>query len=159
MRIARLSVLLLAVALLAGCGSTNVIVVAHPPAHPPDDSRVVYVDDDVTIKEIDAASALTFSASRADHLKRIAKRPNLGPRAQVRLVDAAFANHDFDSHVTAVVRTLIDNPVFCAPAKQRVLDRLDELTFDSSRQSLLRAMDKRGPLMAFPEATERQATR
>lgn len=138
------------VVMLAGCGRTTVIVVADPPGDVPGDTEVIYIDDEATIAEIEAARSLSFSNQQADHLKRIARRRNLGPAAQTYLVDITFELLGFENQKIDVLERLIKNPVFCGQAKSRVLAHLDELTFDNHKRQLLDALDRRGPVMVFP---------
>jgi len=143
--------------MLVGCGSTTVIVVDSPPGEVDVDTEVVYIDDEATIAEIEAVRTLTFSNQKTDHLKRIARRHNLGPAAQVHLVDITFELLTFDNEKVDVIERLIKNPVFCGQAKSKVLAHLDDLTFDSHKRKLLKALDRRGPVMAFPEVLEVQS--
>ncbi|MEZ6192753.1 MAG: hypothetical protein R3C45_15880 [Phycisphaerales bacterium] len=59
----------------------------------------------------------------------------------------------FEDQKISVLTTLIKNPTFCAEAKSRVLDRLDELKFNNNKKSILSALDRRGPLLIFPDAS------
>lgn len=139
---------------LGGCGGADVIVVGHPggyPGGPAEDPDVIVIDDEATIAEIDAARQLSFSSDRAEHLGRIARRPDLGPAAQAYLVDSAHDALSFEDQKVSVLTTLIKNHTFCVEAKSRVLDRLDELKFNSNKKSILSALDRRGPVVIFPE--------
>jgi hypothetical protein len=155
----RLVLLVMSALWITGCGGGRVIVVSHPPhgpGHPghrgyPDDAEVIYVDDEATIAEIDAVRTLDFSSQRADHLNRIARRPDLGPDAQAYLVDTAFNVLDFESEKMRVIQTLIKNPTFTATGKTRIFNRLDDLDFSSNRQRILRDMDRRGPVIDYAE--------
>lgn len=133
---------LVGIVALPGCHGKTVIVVNEPPSHPPPRAEVVYVDDTVTIAEIDAVRDLTFDSGRQAHLSRIARRHNLGPDAQVHLVKTALDVLTFDSSQKSVLLDLAKNPTLCAQTKAFMLDQLDRLTFDSSRQSILRALSK-----------------
>jgi hypothetical protein len=143
---------------LAGCGGADIVVVGHPggypgenPGGPAEDPDIIVIDDGATIAEIDAARELSFSSDRAEHLGRIARRPDLGPAAQAYLVDSAHDALSFEDQKVSVLNILIKNPTFCAEAKSRVLDRLDELKFNSNRKSILSALDRRGPVVIFPD--------
>lgn len=133
---------------LGGCESQDVVVVIDPQDVPlPPGAEVVVVDDQVAIAEIDAAAGQSFDSSRRDMLQRIARRPNLGAAGQVHLVKTTFRCLDFESSQVGVLMTLIDNPALRRDAKLAILDHLPQLTFDSSRTRVLRALDKRGPLL------------
>lgn len=146
---------------LTGCGGADIVVVGHPggypggnPGGPAEDPDIIVIDDGATIAEIDAARELSFSSDRAEHLGKIARRPNLGPAAQAYLVDSAHDALSFEDQKVTVLTTLIKNPTFCAEAKSRLLDRLDELKFNNNRKSILSALDRRGPVVIFPEQPE-----
>lgn len=139
---------------LTGCGGADIVVVGHPggyPGGPADDPDIIVIDDEATIAEIDAARELSFSSDRAEHLGKIARRPNLGPAAQAYLVDSAHDALSFEDQKVSVLTALIKNHTFCAEAKSRVLDRLDELKFNNNRKSILSALDRRGPVVIFPD--------
>ena len=135
---------------LAGCGGADIVVVGHP-GGPAEDPDIIVIDDQATIAEIVAARSLNLSSDRAEHLGKIARRPNLGPAGQAYLVDSAHDALSFEDQKVSVLTTLIKNPTFCAEAKSRVLDRLDELKFNSNRKSILSALDRRGPVVIFPD--------
>ena len=134
--------------LLSGCNGGGVVVVSHPPTGP---GGVVVIDDEATIAEIDAVYSLSMSNQRAEHLERIARRVNLGPAAQVFLVDTAHDALSFENQKMDVLGALIKNPTFCRDAKTRVLDRLDDMSFSSSKKKLLNLIDRHGPAMVFPD--------
>lgn len=141
--------------LVGGCEGSDIIIVGHPPHGPGHDGGIILVDDEATIAEIDAACALSFSSDRAEHLSRIARRGDLGPAAQVYLADAAYDVLSFEDQKVGVLINLIRNPIFCAEAKSQVLARLEELKFNSNRKSILAALDRKGPVVIFPNEVTR----
>jgi hypothetical protein len=141
--------------LVGGCEGSDIIVIGHPPHDPGHGEEIVLVDDEATIAEIDAACALSFSSDRAEHLSRIARRGDLGPAAQVCLVDAAYDVLSFEDQKVNVLTSLIKNRTFCAEAKSQVLARLEELKFNSNKKSILSALDRKGPVVIFPNEVAR----
>ena len=121
----------------------------HHDCPPTCQTEVTYVDGNTTITEIKAVRTLDFSSERADHLYRIARRPGIGPDAQVCLVDTAFDSLDFESEKMRIMHTLIKNPTLTYPGKDRILQRLDDLDFSSNRKSILDVLDKRGPVVEY----------
>jgi hypothetical protein len=100
---------------------------------------------DLTSKEIDAASRLSREPSRVEALKRIAQRPGLRPDSQARLVWAAYLHLSRDDSKVDVIRTVIDNPEFSPQAREAVLDGLNRhVSFDPSKTVLLEAVSKKG---------------
>jgi len=136
---------------LAGCGGADIVVVGHPPHGPADDPDLLLIDDNATIAEIDAARQLDLSSDRAEHLGLIARRPDLGPAAQTYLIDSAHDALSFEDQKVDVLTTLIKNPTFSAQAKSRVLERMNELKFNSNRKTILSALDRKGPVVIFPD--------
>ncbi|MBM4029044.1 MAG: hypothetical protein FJ280_27150 [Planctomycetes bacterium] len=99
--------------------------------------------DEVTIREIEAVGKLTFDNDRCRGYKNIAERPGLGDRAQVHLVEAAFKRLTFENAKVDVLLTLVHNPCFSPAAKAALLDRLDRLTFESNKRTILEALNKK----------------
>ena len=109
-------------------------------------------DQDVTLSEIDAVSQLSFDSGKLDAYKDIAARPQLSAPAQAYLVQRALDDLSFESSRLVVVQTLIKNPDFLAEGKQAILDNLTAFSFDSSKQSVLTALNKRGPVPSGRQA-------
>lgn len=99
--------------------------------------------DDVTVREIDAVSKLSFDNNRRDGYRNIAARDELSDRAQVRLVDAIFKHLSFENMKVDVLLTLIENPCFSPAAKGAILDRLDRLEFENHRTQILQTLNRR----------------
>jgi hypothetical protein len=125
---------------LCGC-----VVVSESPRRPQ------WSDDQTVIAEIDAASRLMFDDARAGALMDIASRRHLSARAQVHLVRTAMDSLMFDNAKQKVMLALIDNPYFVNEGKKAVLEQVDEFMFDSSRQSILHALSRRGTLPSEDE--------
>jgi len=104
---------------------------------------VVYSPDDETIAEIDAVGKLPFDNDREHAYKRIAARPGLSPEAQVHLIEAALGRLAFDNAREEVLLTIIDNPDFSSAAERLILEKLDRLTFSSSKKRILKAISDR----------------
>lgn len=100
-------------------------------------------EEAATLAEIEAAARLNFDSSRVESLRAIAARPSLGPTAQVHLVNAAYRRLSFENSKVAVLQTLIHNPAFSNSARHAISAQLSALTFDSSRQTILREMNQR----------------
>jgi len=98
---------------------------------------------DVTIREIDAVAKLSFDNNRQTVYNEIAQRDGLSDRAQVHLVDAVFKHLSFENMKVDVLLTLIKNPCFSPAAKAAILDRLDRLSFENHRTTILQAMNRR----------------
>jgi hypothetical protein len=94
----------------------------------------------VTIREIDAVGKLSSDSNREDGYKRIARHHGLSTEAQVHLVEAVFENLARDSAKESVLLTLIHNRCFRSEAKTAILDRMDGLARESSREKVLDAM-------------------
>lgn len=99
--------------------------------------------EDVTIRQIDAVGKLSRDSNREDGYKRIAHRHGLSTGAQVHLVEAVFENLSRDSAKEGVLLTLIRNRCFRSEAKSAILDRLDGLARESSREKVLDAMSRK----------------
>ena len=94
----------------------------------------------VTIREIDAVGKLSSDSNREDGYKRIARRHGLSTAAQVHLIEAVFENLSRDSAKEKVLLTLIHNRCFRSEAKTAILDRIDGLARESSREKVMDAM-------------------
>jgi len=126
------------VAMLAGI-SGCVVIVKEEERKPGGSCR----STDATIAEIDAVESLSFDANRRDAYNRIAARDGLSDAAQVHLVEAVFENLSFENSKQSVLLTLIGNRGFSDAARRVILDRLNDLAFENTRQRLLEAMDQR----------------
>ncbi len=98
---------------------------------------------DSTIAEIDAIGKLSFDSERKKGYERIAEREGLSPEAQVYLVEAALRRLSFDNAKEQLLLTLIENPGFCSAAEREILERIDALAFESSKQKVLKAISDR----------------
>ena len=96
---------------------------------------------DKTIIEIDAIGKLAFDNSRRDGFKRIAQREDLSPEAQVHLVKATFKYLSFENSKKEILLTLINNPNFCSDAEIEILNSLDKLAFNNSKEEILKAIN------------------
>lgn len=99
--------------------------------------------DDETIAEIDAVGKLSFDSDREQGYQRIAAREGLSPEAQVHLVEAALGRLSFENAKEDVLLTLIENPDFSRAAERTILEKLDKLTFASSKKRILKAISDR----------------
>ena len=111
---------------ITGCSSTY-------------DSETIY--DDSTIKEISAVREMNFESNKTDAYTRIASRTDLSEAAQVRLVKTVFDELSFDSSKSTVLLTLIDNPAFCPAAETAIMKRLGRLSFESTKNNILTAVN------------------
>lgn len=100
--------------------------------------------DTATLTEIDAAADLTFDSGKEKAFIGIASRPELSAAAQVYLVKKAMGSLSFDDAKRKVLLALVNNPDFLAEGKQAVLDNLNALVFDSGKQQVLEAINRRG---------------
>ena len=102
-----------------------------------------YPKDD-TIVEIDAVGKLSFENDKLEAYKRIAGREGLNANGQIHLVCAAYKKLDFENSKEDVLMTLINNPGFCSAGKRAILDGLDNLSFENTKQKILKAISERG---------------
>ncbi|MHC4168157.1 MAG: hypothetical protein ACYSWQ_14465 [Planctomycetota bacterium] len=98
---------------------------------------------EATIAEIDAVSKLSFASERKEAYEEIAVREGLTARAQVRLIEAILDNLAHDSAKQEVLLTLIANPDFSNAAEREILERIDGLAFESSKEKVLKAISDR----------------
>jgi hypothetical protein len=99
--------------------------------------------DVATLAEIDAAARFTFDSDKVDILQDIARRPNLSPEAQIRMVRVACSALTFDSSKVDLLTAIVKGPSFCEPVRHAIVSQLECLTFDSSKSSVLRAVSHR----------------
>lgn len=100
--------------------------------------------DTATLAEIDAAAGLSFDNGKEKAFTGIASRPYLSAAAQVYLVEKAMRSLSFDDSKRNVLLALVNNPYFLAEGKQAVLENLNALSFDSGKQKVLEAINRRG---------------
>lgn len=131
--------------LTAGCG-----VIIGEQEKLPDDAQVEYESLDEEIDEIDAVGELRFDSDKLEGYKRIAARHGLSEPAQVYLVEAVFDKLSFESAKEDVLLTLIASPSFSRAAEQAILQRLDELDFESNKRTILGAISDRKATRAQP---------
>ena len=98
---------------------------------------------EASISEIDAVGELAFGSERKAAYEAIAAREELTGRAQVHLVEAVLDNLAHDSMKEAVLLKLVGNPHFSDAAERAILESIDRLAFESSRQMILRAINDR----------------
>ncbi len=98
---------------------------------------------DGTISEIDAIGKLSFDSERQKGYERIARRPAVSPEAQVYLVEAVLKKLSFDNAKEEVLLSLIDNPDLSGDAEREILERIDRLAFESSKEKVLKAISDR----------------
>lgn len=130
------------IALLLSVCLSGCVTVSETPRR----SQPLWSNDQTVIAEIDAASNLMFDDAKTRALTDIAARRQLSARAQVYLVRTAMGSLMFDNAKQRVMLVLIDNPYFVREGKKAVLDHVDEFMFDSTRQSILQALSRRGTL-------------
>jgi hypothetical protein len=106
--------------------------------HEPQQNNIV---SDETIIEIDAIGKLAFENSRRDGFKRIAQREDISSEAQIHLIRAAFQKLSFENSKKDILLTLIHNPNFCSAAEIEILENLDKLAFNNSKEEILKAID------------------
>ena len=131
--------LIVSAACLAGC----VFVVKEETRGPKDRPSGPPEPTERTIAEIDAVSKLAFDSDKGQGYKRIAGRVGISPDAQVYLVEAVFAKLVFENAKEDVLLTLIGNPSFSDAAEQVILEKLDRLPFENSKQKTLKAISAR----------------
>lgn len=139
----RFAIGLLSVGMILAAGNAGCVIVggSHPEPgpctlHPGEHSLVT--------DETDAAGDLTFDDSITEALTAIARRPGLAPAEQAHLVCVTMHRVTFDDSRLRVLTTLIDNPEFSPRAKSAILRSLVAIPFESSRTTLLQAMEGRG---------------
>ena len=96
-----------------------------------------------TIAEIDAVGKLHSDSGKYEGFKAIARRNPLRTEAQVHLVKPVFSSLYSESDAEDVLVTLIDNPSFSCAAKLAILRRLDSLSSESSKMTILKAINER----------------
>ncbi|MBE0537127.1 MAG: hypothetical protein IH624_15810 [Phycisphaerae bacterium] len=91
-------------------------------------------------KMIDDASKLDSNSTRRGVYVAVAKRFDLGPNAQVRLVNDTYDNLISETAVEEVFITLIQNPNFAPAAQHAILKRADDFLSESARQRITAAL-------------------
>ncbi|RYD72706.1 MAG: hypothetical protein EOP84_22715 [Verrucomicrobiaceae bacterium] len=81
-----------------------------------------------------------FSSERAKILKDLAARPGLSAAEQAEVAGAAAKLLSFSSEKKAVLLALVRRPDFPPEAKQAVLRAIDQLSFDSEKIEVQRAL-------------------
>jgi hypothetical protein len=114
-----------------------------PPAQIIAPAPVLSPPEAAMIAEIDAAARLHFENSRQEALGNVAQRAGLAPVAQVHLVNVTYRCLTFESAKLAVLRKLIANPGLSDAARHAILSQLDNLTFEASKQNILRELNQR----------------
>ena len=101
------------------------------------------VPEGATVAEIDAVGKLSFDSERKKGYERIAERQGLSPEVQVYLVEAVLDKLSFDNAKEDVLLTLIENPVFSSSAEMEILERIEALAFENSKNKILKAISDR----------------
>ena len=145
----RITTVLSCILIIAGCGC--VITVESGERYP--DEVIVYGDPviDATMAEIDAVSKLDFDSNKVNGFMQIAMREPLLPPCQEHLVGAVFGSLDFEQSKKKVLVALIRNRTFSFEGKRAILNRLERLDFDSTKQDILNELNRRGPLVPVTE--------
>ncbi len=107
-----------------------------------------------TIAEIDAVSKLHSDSGKYEGFKTIAGREPLRAEAQVHLVKPVFKSLYFESDAEDVLVTLINNPSFSCACKLAILRRLDNLSSESGKMAILKAINERGECAGENEKIE-----
>jgi hypothetical protein len=89
---------------------------------------------------IDDAAKLDSNSTRRSVYVAVAKRPDLGPNAQIRLINDTYDNLVSETAIEEVFITLIQNPNFSPAAQHAILKRADEFLGDSARQRITAAL-------------------
>lgn len=128
---------------LAACLSGCLVIVDDETRSPKERPGGPPEPTERTIAEIDAVGKLAFDSDKRQGYKRIAGRVGISPDAQVYLVTAVFARLVFENAKEDVLLTLISNPSFSDAAEQVILEKLDRLPFENSKQKILKAISAR----------------
>jgi hypothetical protein len=107
-----------------------------------------------TIAEIDAVGNLRSDSGKYEGFRAIAAREALRTEAQVHLVKPVFNSLYSESDTEDVLVTLIDNPGFSCTAKLAILRRLNSLSSESSKMTILKAINERGECAGQSEQIE-----
>lgn len=97
--------------------------------------------DDPIIEQINSVRTLSFESNRKNAYLRIAQNPDLTDKAQVHLIKSVFDTLEFDSSKEMVLLTLIENPSFCEDAETAILKRLNRISFEKTKDNILKAID------------------
>jgi len=91
-------------------------------------------------KMIEDAAKLDSNSTRRSVYVAVAKRFDLGPNAQVRLVNDAYDNLLSETAIEEVFLTLIQNPNFAPAAQHAILKRADNFLNETARQRITAAL-------------------
>jgi hypothetical protein len=75
-----------------------------------------------------------------DRLSDVARRPTLGPAAQVYLVNRVILDLPSSGDRTELLLLLIRNPSFSNAARDAIISRINEIGLDSHRVAVLNAL-------------------
>ena len=123
-----------------GCRREKAAPVALPPA-----PAVTRADETALLEQIRQAATESLETARLHGLQRVAARPDLSPALQVYLVEVGWRVLRFDTSKVTLVRTLAANPALAPQTRQAILQRLDELVFESSRAAVREALGRPDP--------------
>jgi hypothetical protein len=119
----------------------------HQRQEVPKPSPVVVVaantEDSATLAEIDAITKLAFDNGKRDGFMAVASRGGISPGVQVHLVNTALRSLSFDAAKVEVLVQLTQNPTFSPAAKEAILRQIDLLAFESSKTTVLNAIQER----------------
>ena len=91
-------------------------------------------------KMIEDAAKLDSNSTRRSVYVAVAKRPDLGPNAQVRLINDTYDNLLSETAMEEVFITLIQNPAFAPAAQHAILKRADDFLSESAKQRITAAL-------------------
>lgn len=100
-------------------------------------------EDASTAAEIAAIGKLDFENNRLAAFINIARRANLSPASQVRLVEATFNNLDFENNKITLLQEIIKQPSFSEQVRAAILTRLSSLSFENNRMTILALLNQR----------------
>jgi hypothetical protein len=83
---------------------------------------------------------IAFGGDKAAVLKRVLESPHLTPSQQVAVVQACFEHVSFSSDQVSVLLILLERPDFSPAAKEALRARVDRLSYDSDKITVLKAL-------------------
>jgi hypothetical protein len=98
------------------------------------------VPADPAIRDIDTVGNLAFADNRRVTYTNIAQREDLSAEAQVHLVEATLEHLPMEDMKVTVLTTLIANPSFSSEARVAIVDRLDQLSFEENKMTVMNAL-------------------